>query len=295
MLLIFDLFGGFTDMLRDLVSIYNFSLKYKYNFTIRNASSRAVENHEIYSSYSVDNLFNLQSFKSNKYYIDYCSITDDMNDSNTYDFYRNKVEGKLWKDRNFLREEEIINSINVNYKKYVIIGGSFWYYTNLHNMEQICSVFKTLIPNDRIINELTKNIINKHYNCIHYRYEHDWIPNLKNWGVPYIVPPIDELIDNLPFKNKHPIYICTNGIEKLHSLHLLYRKLETYDNILYKKKNDLNYDENGYLDLIIIVNCEEFYGNSISGFTQLSAVLKNSFNFYNKMDYFNKYNIITNS
>ena len=293
MILIFDLFGGFTDMLRDLVSIYNFTSKYKYNFTIRNALSRQAENNNVFFNYSIDNLIDVQSFKANEYYIEYSTIIDNLDDSNTYDFFKDKVEGRLWIDRNFLSEDAVIRNITDKNKEYVIIGVSFWYYTNLHDMYQICVVFKTLIPNSRILKEFNENIINQPYNCIHYRYENDWIPNLKNWGVPYIVPPLDELINNLPFNNKYPIYICTNNIENLYSLNLLYHKLEMYDNIIYKRKNDLNYDENGFLDLLITLNCEEFYGNSVSGFTQLAAVLKNSFKFYNKMDYFNKYNIIT--
>ena len=69
--------------------------------------------------------------------------------------------------------------------------------------------------------------------------------------------------------------------------------MESYDNIIYKKKNNLNYDENGFLDLLILNNCEEFYGNNISGFTTLSSKLKKSDNFYNKIKYFDKYNIIS--
>ena len=294
MLLIFDLFGGLTDMLRDLVSIYNFCLKYKYNFTIRNASSRSAEKPDTgYTSYSIDNLINVQSFTTNEYYIEYSTIIGNVNDSNTYDFFKDKVEGRLWKNRHFLSEDDVICSIKNTNKEYVIIGGSFWYYTNLHDMYQLARIFKTLIPSHKIIEELNANIITDNYNCIHYRYENDWIPNLRNWGIPYIVPPLDVLINNLPFKNKHLIYICTNNIENLYAQNLLHRQLETYDNIIYKKKNNLNYDENGFLDLLITQKCDEFYGNSVSGFTQLAAVLKNSFNFYNKMECLNKYNIIT--
>lgn len=292
MFLIFDLIGGFTDMLKDLNAIYNFTEKYSYTFTIRNATSRPYNNPCLWDMYAIDNLINTKSFEHNKYYVNYNKIQNKLNNSNTYDFYKNKVEGKLWLNRSFLKMNDIINCIDNIDKEYINIGGSFWYYSNLDNMEQIAKIFKTLIPSDKIIAEINKNPINEKYNCIHYRYEDDWLNCLKKEKIPYIVPPIDELINYLPFSNNYLLYICTSDIENLHLKKLLYHNLESYKNIIYKKNNNLNYDENGFLDLLIILNCEEFYGNDISGFTKLASILKNTNNFYNKMPYFNKYNII---
>lgn len=289
MILIFDLIGGFTDMLKDICSIYNFTLKYKYNFTIRYATCRSIDNLSIYSKYSVDNLFDIQTFKYNQYYIEYSKFIDNINEYNTHEY-------RLWENNDVVNEGCIINSI-INYiintdKTYIIISGTFWYYTNLNNFEQMSDIFKTLIPSNKIMKELNKNIINEKYNCIHYRYEDDWIPYLKERGSMYVIPPIDELVNNLPFKNIHKIYICTSNIESLYSKNLLYNNIEMYDNIIYKKKNNLNYDENGFLDLLIMFNCQEFYGNSISGFTILSNVIKKSENYYNRIPYFYKYNTI---
>jgi hypothetical protein len=292
MFLIFDLVGGFTDMLKEITSIHNFTKKYSYKFTIRNCTSRPYNNPCSYSYYPIDNLINPKSFEHNNYYVNYIDIQNNLNDSNVYDFYKDKVEGKSWIDPSFLKMNDIINSINNSNKEYVIIGAGFWYYTDLHTMEQLADVFKTIIPSDKIITEMNKNHINEKYNCIHYRYENDWIPFLKKNGIPYIVPPIDELINSLPFTNNYLLYICTSDIENLHSKKLLYCNLECYKNIIYKKNNNLNYDENGFLDLLIILNCDEFYGNNISGFTKLASILKNTNNFYNKMPHFYKYNII---
>ncbi len=279
-------------MLKDLTSIYTFCSKYEYHFTIRNATDRPIEDPQIFRSYSVDNLINVESFKCNKYYIEYSKIMNIINETNTYDFFKDKVENRLWNNPNFLNINDVINSIQNTDKDYVIIGGSFWYYTSLYDMSKMSDIFKILIPSDKIKQELNINCINEKYNCIHYRYESDWIPNLKRDNIPYIIPPIDELIYNLPFKNKYPIYICTSNIEEFYSKKLLYNELETYNNILYKKKNTLNYDENGFLDLLIVNNCEEFYGNSISGFTILSSTIKQMSNFYNQIEYFYKYNIL---
>lgn len=179
MILIFDLVGGFTDMLKDLTSIYNFTLKYKYNFTIRNATNRPIDNPNIFTSYSIDNLFDIKSFKYNQYYIEYNKIIDNINQHNTYDFYKYKIQDRLWKNYDFCSEDDVINCIvNTNYT-YVLIGGSFWFYTRLYDFTQMVNIFKTLIPSQKIQQELNKNVINEKYNCIHYRYEDDWIPQLK--------------------------------------------------------------------------------------------------------------------
>lgn len=236
MILIFDLNGGFTDMLKDLVSIYNFTSKYKYRFTIRNATCRPYDNPNIFEKYSIDNLINIKSFKNIEYFIEYSKIVNKINKTNIYDFFKYKIQGRLWKGHKFINENDVVKSIISCNKEYINIGGSFWYYTNLYDMNQVSDVFKTLIPNDKILKAFNENNINVKYNCIHYRYESDWIPILKRNKIPYIVPPFDELINNLPFKTKHLIYICTSNIEELHSKNLLNNKLETYNNIIYKKK-----------------------------------------------------------
>jgi hypothetical protein len=186
----------------------------------------------------------------------------------------------------------MIYYIKLSNKKYTIIGGSFWYYAGLYDMHGLANIFKMLIPSDAIMDEFNKNHITQIYNCIHYLYENDWNVNLRKNNIPYIVPPIDELIDHVPFKHKHLIYICTSNIGELHSKQLLNKELSQYDNIIYKHNNDLNFDENGFLDCLIATNCNEFYGNSISGFSVLANVIKKSNNYYNKLTYFDKFNIL---
>jgi hypothetical protein len=62
MLLIFDLFGGFTDMLKDLTSIYKYVDTYKIHFTIRYATCRPIDNPNMFNSYPIHNLINTISF-----------------------------------------------------------------------------------------------------------------------------------------------------------------------------------------------------------------------------------------
>jgi hypothetical protein len=292
MLLIFDLHGGFTDMLKDLVSIHNFTIKYKYYFTIRHATSRPINNPTSFTNYPIHNLINTKSFRCNKFYVEYQTIRHLTNKRNTYDFHKYHVNNKLWKNDNFLKESDVINAIKNTNTQFFIIGGSFWYYSKLWNYNQVAVILSHLIPSDKIVSEYNKYKIHGEYNCIHYRYENDWITTAKKNNTPYIVPPLDELLNNLQFTQKHSIYICTSNIQNLHSIGLLKNKLESYTNIIYKQPNDLNYDENGFLDLLIASNSTEFYGNSISGFSLLLSTIKKTSNFYDKIEYFTKYNII---
>jgi hypothetical protein len=298
MILIFDIFGGFTDMLKDILSINKFTCMHKIYFTIRNASFRSMDNLAEYRYYSVEELFHNSTFTSNPYYINFNELSNKINDNNSYNFCSDKIEGNLWSwdKRQYLNDiySNILHHFNISGKEYIIVGGSFWYYSNLENIYERVELIKQIKPSNKILIEYLKNkeVLPELYNLIHYRYESDWIPNLKMGKTPYIVPPIDELIQHIPFKNNYKIYICCSNIEKLKEQGLMYNELHTYNNILTKIPNNLSFDENGFLDLLIGLNCQEFYGNSISGFTHNLNVIKQTNNNYNCMEIFQKYNII---
>ena len=162
----------------------------------------------------------------------------------------------------------------------------------METIQDRIEIIKKIKPSCKIYSEYLKNTreLPKLYNLIHYRYEEDWIPNLKQSNIPYIVPPIDELMKYIPFKNNYPVYISCSMIETLHDKKLLYDTLDKYTNILKKKENNLNFDENGFLDLLLAINAEEVFGNSISGFSISINKIKKTNNYYNEMEVFCKYN-----
>lgn len=297
MILIFDLFGGLTDMIKDLISIIKFANSHKLFFTIRNATSRQIDNPLLHSDYEIKELLDEISLHSlSQYYLIYDSILDKINNENTYDFYDDKIKDNIWNEnkRNILNNEysQIITNCN---KEYIIIGGAFWWYSNLvENIEDRIEIIKKIKPSCKIYSEYLKNTteLPELYNLIHYRYEEDWIPNLKQANIPYIVPPIDELMKYIPFKNNYPVYICCSMMETLHDKKLLYDTLDKYPNILKKKENNLNFDENGFLDLLLASNAQEVFGNSISGFSISINEIKKTKNYYNEMEVFSKYNKI---
>ena len=299
MILIFDLYGGFTDMLRDLLSIVKFTEVNKIQFTIKNVWSRPFENPNAYSLYSIEELFDITMMSDNKNFIDYKFIKDKINENNIYDFFKDKIGVKIYnpKNTNDLHEtfKNILNIFKEYNKEYINIGGQFWIYSKLSNMKELCKITEEIKPSHKIYKEYQKNLqlFSCKYNVIHYRYENDYLEHFKRNRInnKYIVPPIDELIKHIPFKNKYKIFICTSMIKTLHEKKLLYKELETYDDIIVKYDNELNYDENAFLDFLLCRNCEEFYGNNISGFTNLINIVKNTNNYYDKMSCFENYNI----
>src|SRR5580692_959819 len=109
--------------------------------------------------------------------------------------------------------------------------------------------------------------------------------------MPYIIPPIDELITHIKFKQNYKIYISCSMITSLKEKKLLYNDLETYENIISKSDNNLNFDENAFLDLLIGLHSQEVYGTTISGFSHNLNTIKNTNNYYDKMKIFSKYDI----
>jgi hypothetical protein len=251
-----------------------------------------------YYFYSIEELFDDETFITNPYYINFNRISANINNTNSYNFYQDKIKNNLWSNdnRDYLNNIylNILKYFNDSNKEYIVVGGSFWYYSNLDDIYERVNLIQKIKPSKKIMEEFLNNKkdLPKLYNLIHYRYEPDWIPNLQITKIPYIVPPLDELIKYIPFKDNYDIYISCSNIEKLQEKKLMYYEINTYNNILIKKPNNLNFDENGFLDMLIGLYSQEFYGNSISGFTQNLNVIKNTTNNYNDMDIFQKYNII---
>jgi len=303
MILIFDSIGGLSDQIKDLKTILYFIYKTKKPFSIRFASSRPISDPNAWNLYEFSNLFNeREMFSSIEYYVPYNSLVNAMNDENAYDFYNLHINGTLWKNDIEVHKKhtsKLYSMMRENVYNYLIVGGSMWYWLidnlclNYHNLFlDFGDVKIPIVPSDKIINCLNKfkqRISNVKYNYLHYRYESDWIPQIKSRNQNYIRPKLNHLINNLPYKTPLPIYIATSNIEKLYKTGLLEQNIDTYDNIIYKKNNDcedLNYDESGFFDMLISIGAEEVFGFSWSGFSININKLKGSENYYDKLKVF---------
>jgi hypothetical protein len=297
MIVIFDLGAGITDMIRNLYLYIYFSKKYNVSFTIRNATSRSLDV-KVWTMYDYKNLFNEKMFENTESYIPYDSIKNKITSENCFDFFKiNEIREHLWKDeyKEYFKEKtlDLINVIKSSSYEYIILGPCFsWWYHDIDKPkkyllelinDQLTLTWKdkndndfdesiVVIPSEKIINKFElfkKKINNSKYNFIHYRYEDDYNGHFIKSGNHYILPMIDDLIEHLPFKEKLPIYIATSSIELLHKKGLMKYPLENYSEIIYKKDcEDLEYfDEHGFLDLLVGIYSEDFFGAGFSGFT----------------------------
>ena len=299
-LLIFDLGGGFNDMIKHLITIIEFTEKYNYKFTIRYCTARPQDNtytlpDEIKNNdymYDVLNLFDEKTFNIYKNYVSYNSINHEITLYNTYDFYSDKIKDNIFKhDKKTILDEvslninTIINNCNT---PYVFIGRYFCFYIkpNITN-EQYIDYLSTLIPNKKILEtyEIIKTYIHKPYNFIHYRHENDLLYHpCYNKLNDFFVPKLDEILDINFFKNKnHNIYLASSNIQNLNNIGLLKSDIDQYSNIIYKKHLLPFFDENAWIDFIIGMEAEEILGFSYSGFSQTLNKIKSSNNYYNKL------------
>jgi len=295
MILIFDTIGGLSDQIKDITSILYFCNENNFQFTFRNATSRPIENPSIYNFYEFHNLFDPHSFSNNKQYILYDDIKKNINIDNTYNFHKEKIIGKLFKDefKEYLKniKENMIDIIRSCNKEFIIMGGAFWSYNTYNYDENIINMIK---PSNKILdkyNEIIQKMNCNEYNFIHYRYEEDWNILLTRRNIVYIRPILDDIILNISFKKDLPIYICTSCIETLYEKNWMLYPLSAYSNILYKNADDMigfNYDECGYIDFLIGKKSQEIYGFSRSGFSINLNALKKTKNYYDLLD-FSKY------
>uniref|UniRef100_A0A6C0I029 Polysaccharide pyruvyl transferase domain-containing protein n=1 Tax=viral metagenome TaxID=1070528 RepID=A0A6C0I029_9ZZZZ len=287
-ILIFDAIGGLSDQKKNIISAIQFCNKHNFKFTFNQSTCRPKENPTIYRKYDIDNLFDINVFSIYDNFINYNEIKNKINDNNTYDFFTDKINGKLYNSdyKNYLNDikNNICNIISNCEKEYIIIGGGCWSYIDYKYNEYMIHDF--IQPSKKIMdkyNEINEKINCSEYNFIHYRYEKDWENFLLKQNKPFICPLLDTLIKNIPFKKKMPIYICTSCIETLYDKKLMLKPLSEYSNILYKNEKDFadfNYDECGYVDYLIGKNAEEIYGFSHSGFSKNLNNLKKTNNYY---------------
>ena len=300
-IVIFDTISGLTDQIRDIQTQGLYCKENNISFSMRYSSCRPLSNSEDWKLYEIQNLFNIDKIFSNeKNYINYEKIKEDINNKNSYNFFENKIKNFLWQNsnRSYFNEQKmyLIHLINLKKYKYIFIGGGFWWWHSFNLLfnssgEQICKTLQ-IYPSDKIIHAYTqikKDINCERYNFIHYRYEDDWNNLLKVWNQKYILPSIDDIYNKVKFKENLPLFIATSNIELLHEKNLLKNDLNSYSNFIYKKKsltNELNYDENGFIDFLIGTNAQEVFGFSHSGFSKELNKIKRTNNYYDKLECF---------
>ena len=114
-LLVFDLGGGFADMIKTILCIVDFTSKNNFKFTIRYCTCRPQDKTKPVSeniklnnySYDVTNLFDEKTFLIYDNYVPYNTVKEKIIEENTYDFYTDKILGNLF-DNN---KKEYMNNV----------------------------------------------------------------------------------------------------------------------------------------------------------------------------------------
>jgi hypothetical protein len=211
-------------------------------------------------------------------YINYETIKDDITNDNCFN-----LDGKQLAHDTFVDDDNILTQFVALNKKYVVLK-QFWSLNKFKNLID-STIYKNILPSKRLIdlyNAIKINLINKPYNCIHYRHEIDFTSYFK-----IEVENLDSLIEKIKFKNNElNIYIATTNIKKLLNL-----SNEKYKNIIYKDEDllsNLNFEENAFIDYMFCINSQEFYGHNLSSFSQIVNIIKNTGNYYTNLNNNNK-------
>lgn len=264
MTIIFETYGGLCNQFHDINAGINFCIKHNFNFSFRYANFR---NDNLVSWYKVnfENLFDTSFLEEFELYIDYKKLN--LNKENTTNFEENKRCIEMFTSDNIVAE------IEKNKKEHILLIQIHPVYYN-----KIICIIPKLLPSKEIMqvyNTIKSNLNsnNEPYNCLHYRYEHDFINHFKITNLP----KLEELLEKINFKNKNnKIYVATTNIKNLINI-------KNYPNIFFKTEDrlqNLNFEERAFIDYLFGLGSEEFFGHPNSSFSVLVNNLKQTTNYY---------------
>ena len=266
--LIFDTCAGLCNQFYDIVSGINFCLIHNIRFTFRYCSFR---NSDLtsWTEEPFEKLFDLKLFEKYELYVDYYTIKDKLNDTNSYNLNNTRIAISMLKYDNILEQIYELN------KEYVVLK-QFWAVYKFRSI-----VDNTIVPrirpcNDIIekYNEIKNALIDQPYNFIHYRYEKDFTNFFQ-----LDIESLDSLIERISFNdNSLKIYIATSNIKNLIDIdNCKYKKL------LYKDDDilvDLNFEQRAFIDYMFGLDSVQCYGHQKSAFSGLINNMKKTSNFY---------------
>lgn len=300
MILILDTFCGLCNQMMDIRASIAFCEHYDLPFTFRYATFREKDNLTAWYNVPFTDLFDDDFLKKSpkNLYIEYGSISGDIRPENTFNYEsvqmiqlinnENKNNENACNDKTYQKIKNISLNENIKYKYFV--AKQFWpiYDWSLPVNNDI------LLPNKKlfaIYNSIKKDLLssnrnrnhNNHYNFIHYRYENDFKHHFK-----LVNKSLDEIVEKIKFKkNDLPMFIALNKDHLTSHLcsddlkTLLFTNNSNTMQIVTKYQwkhseifDELNFEENAFIDLMIGYDSCELYGHRNSSF---SVLLNNHF------------------
>ena len=269
-ILIFDTYGGLCNQMYDIHHAINFCIIYNVHFSFRYSSLR--EKHDLTQWYNIpfNQLFD-DKFIETKLYIPIEEIK--LNEKNTFHLHVNeRAINWLDKDRPLLPQFYKLN------KQHIILR-QFW--SICPQLNDIINVYEIIKPSKQL-QHLFDNITSslpEIYNFLHYRYEEDFISHFKIENHPKLC----FLIENVKFKEKHPIYVAAYQLNQIPEKYLS-KPIDSFSNIVYKNHDtyNMNFEELAFIDFLIGKNARQVYGHSNSSFSWLLNASHNTNFYYNQ-------------
>jgi hypothetical protein len=259
-IIIFDTYFGLCNQIYDIHHGIKYCVENNIKFTFRYANFRK-DDLLTYYNVNFEDLFDISLFKNINLYVDL--HTFDLNKTNTYNLDTNIIATKLLKHN--------IKYIQTIKEPYIVIKGMFQL---INNKEINTDILNIIQPAPKIM-EIYKNICNKlkldkPYNFLHYRYEHDFtsLHNISNTA------SLDIILNKIKFKNNEDnIYLASSNI----------KNILKNNNLIYKNESELkelNFEERAFIDFMIGKNSREIYGHPKSSFSWILNKLKGTENYY---------------
>ena len=271
MILIFDTYGGLCNQMYDIHYAINFCIIYNVHFSFRFSSLR--EKHDLTKWYDISfhSLFD-DSFITTELYTPINKLH--LTKENTY-MIDDKTRAINWLDKERLLLPQLY-SFN---KKHIVLR-QFW--SICPPIQETINYFEKILPckKIRLLFREIRSDLPKNYNFLHYRYEEDFIAHfqIKNH------PKLCELIDNIEFDKKLPIYVAAYQIKEIPQKYLS-KSIECFSNVIFKDKKNLqfmNFEELAFIDFLIGKNANQVYGHSNSSFSCLLNSAHNTNFYYNQ-------------
>lgn len=266
MIIILNLWGGLCNQICDLYYSINYFIDLNIKYSLKCCAFRDNSNLEKFYFKKYDELFNKNFLDLHKNYINFEKIKNRINNKNKIFISK--------KDININLLNEYLNKYK-NKEVYIFIEG--FYKLNI-NIKKIYVNFNSFInPNNKILkiyNFIKNTILKEKYNYIHLRFEKDFenifgSKNIINFNI---------ILNKIKFKKNHKIYLACSNTNKI-------LKNKNKNNYLFKddliSNFNLNFEEKAFIDFLIGIYSEEFYGNSKSSFSLLLSIIKKTKNFYN--------------
>lgn len=265
MIIVFYTYGGLCNQCYDILYGINFCLANNLQFTFRYASFRN-SNLTSWSYVNFDELFStdfLQQFQN------YTPISiHNITEENTFNY-----DGKQ-RTKYLPHNDNLYDYLQTINKPYIVLSHFHSYGAGKPIINGI-NIIDLLKPSNKIYNKYIeiKNKLfpnNENYNLIHYRYEHDFTNHFH-----LIVPPLNDIINSIHFKNTNIILYIASSNAHIISMNIM--------NVIYKDENELidfNFEQKAYIDFLFGLNSVELYGAINSTFSVLLNRIKKTNNYY---------------